>query len=138
MAFHMATEHEALTAAGLAALAAARIAGRNPGNEDGAAARIADKNRRHIIARRAWDARHTPGDGLTRTGPRTLSAMQTELRQWYARELQPRIVALRNAEIMQATGLSKRSAIMIRQGFVPHPRHFEALAQLAGVEAPPL
>jgi hypothetical protein len=30
----------------------------------------------------------------------------------------------------------KRYAIMIRQGHVPHPRHFAALAKLAGLKAP--
>jgi hypothetical protein len=40
------------------------------------------------------------------------------------------------AEIRRATGLSVRYAIMIRQGYVPHPRHFTALAKLAGVPTP--
>ncbi len=136
MAFHMATAHEALSAAGLAALAAARAAGRNPGNEGEAAARMAAKNRRNIIARRAWDAQHTPGEGLTRTGPRALNVTQAGLREWYTAELQPHLAALRNPEIAQATGLSIRYAIMIRQGFVPHPRHFAPLAGLAGVPLP--
>lgn len=82
------------------------------------------------------DARNTPGEGLTRTGPRRAIATQVRLRRWYTAKLQPRIGALRNPEIAQATGLSIRYAIMIRQGFVPHPRHFGALAALVGVELP--
>lgn len=130
MAFHMA--HEALSETGLAALAAARP-GLNPENKSKAGTRIAHENRRHMIARRAWDARHTPGEGLTQSGPRTPTPAQVELRQWYVAELQPRIIVLRNAQIMQATGLSRRYAIMIRRGFIPHPRHFAVLAELAGI-----
>jgi len=40
------------------------------------------------------------------------------------------------AEIRHATGLSTRYVIMIRQGFVPHPRHYPVLAALVGVKAP--
>jgi hypothetical protein len=42
------------------------------------------------------------------------------------------------ADIRNATELSTGYVIRIRRGRTPHPRHFEALAKLAGVEAPPL
>lgn len=130
----MATAHDAVSAVGLAAIAAARAAGRNPGNDGEPGRSMAEKNRRHIIERRAWDAEHTPGEGLTRIGPRQPSAAQAKLREWYLTELQSKLVEMRNSEIARSTGLSIRYAIMIRQGFVPHPRHYPALAELVGVE----
>jgi hypothetical protein len=136
ISFHTATTGEPLSAAGSAALAAPAAAGLNAGSDGEVVRGLAEKNRRHIVERRGWDARHTPGEGLTQTGPRRPTATQARLRRWYAAKLQPRIVALRNPEIAQATGLSIRYAIMIRQGFVPHPRHFGALAKLAGVRLP--
>jgi hypothetical protein len=42
------------------------------------------------------------------------------------------------ADIRNATELSTGYVIRMRRGRTPHPRHFEALAKLAGVEAPAL
>jgi hypothetical protein len=42
------------------------------------------------------------------------------------------------ADIRSATELSTGYVIRIRRGRTPHPGHFEALARLAGVEAPAL
>jgi hypothetical protein len=105
--------------------------------EEATGARHADKARHHLMQRRSWDARHTPGEGLMQTGPRAPAVTQAGLRQWYASELQTHMPALSNREIVRATGLSRRYAIMIRQGYIPHPRHFAALARLANVPLSP-
>jgi CRISPR associated protein Cas1 len=61
------------------------------------------------------------------------------LRQWFAGKAQAGLGDCKLAAIMAATGLSKQLAADIRSGrHIPHPRHFEALAKLAGVEAPAL
>jgi MoxR-like ATPase len=61
------------------------------------------------------------------------------LRQWFVATLQAQLAGCKLASIMTATGLSAHSAVAIRSGRqIPHPRHFEALAKLAGVEAPAL
>jgi hypothetical protein len=61
------------------------------------------------------------------------------LRQWFIGTAQASLSVCKLAAIMAATGLSKQLAADIRSGrHIPHPRHFEALAKLAGVEAPTL
>jgi CRISPR-associated endonuclease Cas1 len=59
------------------------------------------------------------------------------LHQWFIATLQARLGDCKLANIITATGLSKQSAVAIRTGRkIPHPRHFAALAKLAGVEIP--
>jgi len=59
------------------------------------------------------------------------------LRQWFIATLQPRLGDCTLAAVMAATGVSKQLAATIRSGrHIPHPRHFSALAKLAGIEMP--
>ncbi len=59
------------------------------------------------------------------------------LRHWYADAVYPALTRCKLTAIMRATGLSKQFSITIRAGRrTPHPRHFAALAKLAGVPAP--
>jgi CRISPR-associated endonuclease Cas1 len=84
-----------------------------------------DRLRRHAEGRRAWVAGSS--------GP---SADEAGLRQWYAVEVAPRLGGVARTEIARAIGVSRVYARHIAGGKVPHPRHFEALAQLAGAEMP--
>lgn len=75
---------------------------------------------------------------LWRQRPGWSKAGDEALRQWFAGTAQTRLGDCKLAAIMAATGLSRQLAADIRSGrHVPHPRHFAALAKLAGVEAPP-
>ena len=100
-----------------------------------------DKSRRHLALRRAWNADHALPAGSEpvqkRNGWfRASGPAVDKLREWFTAAVAPRMAACPVAEIRRATGLSTRYAIKIRQGHVPHPRHFAALAALAGVPAP--
>jgi hypothetical protein len=51
---------------------------------------------------------------------------------WFKREVLPKLDAFTLAEIAAATGLSLAACSRIRAGMkVPHPRHWEALIELA-------
>lgn len=53
-------------------------------------------------------------------------------RDGYLHDVAPALEALKLADIVQATGLSKASCSRIRRGLsVPHPRHWEQLAALS-------
>jgi hypothetical protein len=85
-----------------------------------------DKLRRHAEGRRAWD-----------TGSETDEAAAV-LRRWYVAGVAPRLAGVARTEIAQAISVSRVYARDIARGKVPHPRHFAALAQLAGAELPAL
>lgn len=96
-----------------------------------------DKSRRHLALRRAWDAEHAHPAGAaivrkrntwtTASGPAV-----DQLREWFTATVTPLVAQCPIAEICRTTGLSKRYVIMIRQGLVPHPRHYPTLAALVG------
>jgi hypothetical protein len=81
-----------------------------------------DKLRRHAEGRRVW------GGGIGNAA--------ATLRQWYVEEVVPRLAEVARTEIARAIGVSRVYARDLARGKVPHPRHFEALGQLAGVEMP--
>jgi CRISPR-associated endonuclease Cas1 len=89
------------------------------------------KLRRAAAARGAWDREHAI------TGrQRTETAARGPLRRWYVEMLMPRLAKLRPVDIARAADLSHSFARQIVAGRMPHPRHFAALARLAGVPAP--
>jgi CRISPR-associated endonuclease Cas1 len=101
----------------------------------------ADKSRRHLALRRAWIAEHSPLAGSALNGerntwPKASGAGIDKLREWYVATVGPLLARCSLAQIRDATGLSYRSAILIRKGHVPHPRHYQNLAALVGVELP--
>jgi hypothetical protein len=56
--------------------------------------------------------------------------------EYYVQKIQPQLRTLKVREIAQAMQVSKPYAAFIRAGRrCPHPRHWEVLAQLAGVSA---
>ena len=56
---------------------------------------------------------------------------------WYKDSLQPRLTGLRTIDVARALDISRVYARGIVRGEkIPHPRHFAALAKLAGVPFP--
>jgi hypothetical protein len=91
-----------------------RIAGHTPE----AIAKEAQTQRRHAQARSAWTRASQP-------------AWLTD--QVYAEKIQPLLSRMPSSAIAQRIGVSRWYAGRIRQGYVPHPRHWEALAHLVGI-----
>jgi hypothetical protein len=69
------------------------------------------------------------------TWPAASGATVDQLREWFETTVRPLLAKCSLADIRNATKLSTGYVIRIRRGRTPHPRHFEALAKLAGVEA---
>jgi CRISPR-associated endonuclease Cas1 len=92
-----------------------RVASQAPGPK----ARRAQTQRRHALAKKAWQ-------------PSSLPAWLNE--EMYTRKIQPLLAGIANPVIMSALGVSVTYAVAIRAGRRrPHPRHWEALAGLVGV-----
>lgn len=93
--------------------------GRMTAHAAGPRARLAENQRRHVLARWSWE-------------PSSLPAWPTE--EVYANKIQPQLKDIANPVIMSALGLSVTYAVAIRAGRRrPHPRHWEALAKLSEV-----
>jgi CRISPR-associated endonuclease Cas1 len=94
-----------------------RVAAHNPKAQK----RRSKTQRLHEAAKRAW-----------RSSPK--SAWPHE--QAYTREIQPRLVAVTIFALASTLGISESYAADIRAGRRrPHPRHWQALAELVGVSA---
>ncbi len=105
-----------------------------------AAAQAAEQTRKRRItsstaARLAWERAHqieAPGKDDART-----AAERAGLSEWYTAEIAPRLVGLRTVDVARALDISRVYARhTIRGEKTPHPRHFTALAKLAGVDIP--
>jgi len=83
-----------------------------------ARAREAGKQRRHANARSAWR--------LTGQSPPLTPEM-------YSDKVQPLVASLSTSAIARAIGVSRWYAGRIRNGYRPHPRHWQALARLVGI-----
>jgi CRISPR-associated endonuclease Cas1 len=94
-----------------------RIAGHTPE----AIAKEAQTQRRHAQARSAWT-------------PDSQPAWLTD--QVYAERMQPLLAQISSSAIAKHIGVSRWYAGRIREGYRPHPRHWEALAQIVGVSPP--
>jgi CRISPR-associated protein Cas1 len=93
--------------------------GRIAASTSDALARLAETQRRHAAAQRAWDPSEQP-------------AWLTP--QAYVKRIQPRLRAVSVSRVMSALGVSRPYAVAIRLGRRrPHPRHWANLAALAGV-----
>ena len=97
-----------------------------------------EKNRQHLAARRRWDALNTPGEGVWTGRSRRPSPSHDRLRQIYKETIAPKVPTLTMSPtaLAEELGVSRRYIQMIRAGYIPHPRHFEKLARLAGVAMP--
>jgi hypothetical protein len=86
----------------------------------GPQARLAETQRRHALARSAWQ-------------PSSLPVWLHE--ETYTRKIQPLLAGIANPVIMSALGVSVTYAVAIRAGRRrPHPRHWEVLAGLVGIK----
>jgi hypothetical protein len=93
--------------------------GRMTAHAAGPLARLAETQRRHALARWAWEPSSLP-DWLNE--------------EVYANKIQPLLKDIANPVIMSALGVSVTYAVAIRAGRRrPHPRYWLALAQLVGI-----
>ena len=99
-------------------LAIASRLGRAAAQTPGALAKQAASQRRHATARSAWDESSQPG------------WLTPEL---FSQKIQPLLSNVSTSVIRSTIGVSRWYASRIRQGYRPHPRHWQALAKLAGV-----
>ena len=98
-------------------LDAARL-GRTVAHTPEARAKQGRKQRKHANARNSW----------------TPSSMPTWLTgKLYAEKIQPLLARLPNSTIASCIGVSRWYAGRIRQHNQPHPRHWQALAELVGI-----
>ena len=108
-----------MQAASLAHAAAfAEAAGTRPSHTPEASAARKARNRQQALAQRAWDRKAPQGADET----------------WYREVIAPQLATVTLPAIAKATGVSTSAASKWRAGrAVPHPRHWSALAELAGV-----
>jgi hypothetical protein len=93
--------------------------GRMTAHAAGPRARLSETRRRHASAISAWQ-------------PSNLPAWLNE--DTYTKKIQPLLKDIANPVIMSALGVSVTYAVAIRRGRRrPHPRHWQALAQLVGL-----
>jgi hypothetical protein len=100
-------------------LSAARI-GRLTANGPEAQAKRSTKARTNALAQHSWKESDQP------------AWLAPKL---FAEKIQPLLSSVSMSAIRSALGVSKWYASKIRQGYRPHPRHWQALAALAGVKA---
>jgi CRISPR-associated protein Cas1 len=93
-------------------------AGRIAGHTPEAIAKEAETHRKHARARAAWNPAKQP-------------AWLTE--QVFSEEIQPALAQASATAIAKRIGISRWYAGRIREGYRPHPRHWQALAGLVGV-----
>ena len=55
--------------------------------------------------------------------------------RFYVKEIKPKVGGLSGSVIASTLGVSRWYAGRIRQGYRPHPRHWQVLAQVLGVSA---
>jgi CRISPR-associated endonuclease Cas1 len=91
-----------------------RVAARSPESR----AKHSASRRRHAEECSAWDASSQP------------AWLTSEV---FSERLQPLLAKTPTSAIRSAIGVSRWYAGKIRQGYRPHPRHWQALAELAGV-----
>jgi hypothetical protein len=94
--------------------------GRLASHSSEAEAKRAESRRQNAAAQRAWLEADQP------------AWLNEEL---YRRKIQPRLAGVTVPAIRAALGVSKSYATNIRSGKrLPHPRHWQTLARLVGVE----
>ncbi len=93
--------------------------GRKAARSPGARAKHGATRRRHAIACSEWDASTQP-------------AWITD--QVYTEEIQPQLSRVSTSTIASRIGVSRWYAGRIREGYRPHPRHWQALAQMVGLD----
>jgi CRISPR-associated protein Cas1 len=102
------------------------------------------ERKRHLRCPTCWASQPGQDEETRRKRGRAIAASRAELERWksenrdartdpetFRRQILPGLQLLKLAEIMQATGMAKSSASMVRSGTrVPALRHWNALAHL--------
>jgi hypothetical protein len=101
-------------------LRAARI-GRQTANGPEAQVKRAIKARKNALAQHSWNSSYQ---------------MKWLTPEFFKQKVQPLLATLPMSAIRSSIKVSKWYASKIRQGYRPHPRHWETLAKLAGISAP--
>jgi CRISPR-associated endonuclease Cas1 len=96
---------------------AARI-GRLAAHNPEARAKQGESERRQAVARASWDPSSQP------------AWLTSEL---FSQQIQPILAGVSTAAIRSRIGVSRWYAGRIRNGYRPHPMHWQALAELAGI-----
>src|SRR6266700_2756695 len=96
-------------------VSAARI-GRIAAQRPEARAKHAESERRHAMARSSWDESSQP------------AWLTSEV---FSQKIQPLLANISTSEIRSRIGVSRWYASRIRQGYRPHPRHWQPPANLA-------
>ena len=99
-------------------LVEAARAGRVAGHTPKAIAKEAATHRKHAQAKAAWNPAKQP-------------SWLTE--QFFSEKIQPVLAQASATAIAKRIGVSRWYAGHIREGYRPHPRHWQALAEFAGV-----
>jgi hypothetical protein len=108
------------TRTGTAALKTLRASGRDPAHGGEAAQKRGRSNARRAQDRAEWEK---------------LGLDVNEEKARFVAEIQPKLAGLTVKQIENATGLSLRYALLIRDGrYVPHPVHYGALAALVSAK----
>ena len=95
-------------------------AGRLAGHTPEALAKEAATHRRHAQAKAAWNPAKQP-------------SWLTE--QVFSERIQPVLAQASATVIAKRIGVSRWYAGRIREGYTPHPRHWQALARIVGIES---
>jgi hypothetical protein len=98
-------------------LAVAARLGRAAAQTPEALAKQSDSQRRHSRARSSWDKASQP------------TWLTPEL---FSQNIQPLLASVPTSTIRLRIGVSRWYASRIRQGYRPHPRHWEVLGELVG------
>jgi CRISPR-associated endonuclease Cas1 len=101
-------------------LASASKLGRVAAQTPEARAKHVASRKRHAQAESAWDASMQP------------TWLTSDV---FSQQIQPILASTRTSAIRSRIGVSRWYAGRIRQGYLPHPRHWDALAQLVGVSS---
>jgi hypothetical protein len=96
---------------------AARV-GRQTANGPNAQVKRASTQRRNALAQHAWKPSDQP-------------AWLTE--KFYSQKIQPLLASVSASAIARQISVSRWYAGRLREGYRPHPRHWQTLAELAGV-----
>jgi CRISPR associated protein, Cas1 family len=99
---------------------AAALIGRQTAHSPEARLKRANTQRENALAQHAWKPSDQPA-WLTK--------------KFYSEKVQPVLAAMSASAIAQRISVSRWYAGRIREGYRPHPRHWEALAELVGVSA---
>src|SRR6266567_2332212 len=99
-------------------MAAAALIGRQTAHSPEAQLKRANTQRKNALAQHAWKPSENP-------------PWLTE--KFYSANVQPLLAAMSSSAIARQISVSRWYAGRIREGYRPHPRHWQALAELVGV-----